>query len=500
MSNFYITTAIDYSNGVPHLGHAFEKIGADAIARYRRLRGDRVHFVIGMDEHSQTILEPAAEAGLEPQAWVDRMADVFSESWRKLHISNDDFIRTTEPRHRRAVEEMVRRTKEAGYIYEGTYEGYYCQRCEEFKQEKDLVDGQCPEHPHLEIQWTREENYFFKLSAFRDPMLELLEEHPDFVQPETRRNEIMNVLKEGLQDVSVSRHEREWGIPFPGDPNHVVYVWYDALINYLSATGFPEEGYTEWWPADLHVIGKGITRFHCIIWPSMLMAAGVERPRSVWAHGYVNWEGRKLSKSADAPVTLEGAVDRYGPDALRYFLLREIPWNGDGDFTWSRFDDRYNADLANDLGNLANRTLAMINKYRDGVVPAGGATALDQRAVEVRDAYTEAMDAHLLHRGAAAAMELAGAANGFVEEKAPWKLAKDESSAAELDDVLGGLARTLARLAILLSPFMPEKSASLWQALGLGGEIELLSSYREIDLEGVSVAKGAVLFPKPETS
>ncbi|UCC48337.1 MAG: methionine--tRNA ligase [Gemmatimonadota bacterium] len=499
MSRFYITTAIDYSNGDPHLGHAFEKIGADAIARYRRLRGDEVHFVIGMDEHSQTILQPAAEAGLSPQAWVDRMASVFSEAWEGLRISHDDFIRTTEERHVRAVVEMVERTKQAGYIFEGTYEGYYCERCETFKQEKDLADGRCPEHPDREIAWTKEDNYFFKLSAFRDPLLKHIDEHPEFVQPEIRRNEIRNVLEEGLQDISVSRPQREWGVPFPGDPDHAVYVWYDALINYLSAVGFPEKHHGDWWPAQLHVIGKGITRHHCIIWPAMLLAAGVELPKTVWAHGYINWEGRKLSKSAGAPVTLTSASERHGPDPLRYFLLREVPWNGDADFTWQRFDDRYNADLANDLGNLANRTLAMIHKYRDGVVPSGEQSDLDRRAQKTLADYREVMDGYLLHQGIAAAMELAGAANVFIEEKAPWKLTKEPSRSAELDTVLAGLARTLARLALLLSPFMPGKSSELWQALGRQDELSQLAAYPELDLAGGHVQRQAVLFPRSES-
>lgn len=499
MPRFYITTAIDYSNGDPHLGHALEKIGADAIARYRRLCGDDVRFAIGMDENSQTILQPAEEAGLTPTAWVDRIAGIFSDHWDRLHISNDDFIRTTEPRHTRAVTEMIERTRKAGYIYRGTYEGYYCERCEEFKQEKDLANGRCPEHPHREITWTKEDNYFFKLSAFNDSLLKLLDDHPEFVQPDIRRNEILNVLKEGLQDVSMSRHQRGWGIPFPGDTEHVVYVWYDAVINYLSGTGFPADGYRDWWPAELHVIGKGITRFHCIMWPAMLMAAGVELPTTVWAHGYVNWEGRKLSKSGDAPVTLESAEERHGPDALRYFLLREIPWTGDGDFSWKRFDERYNADLANDLGNLANRALAMITKYRAGVVPSGAQTSLDKKALETLAAYRSAMDRYLLREGAAAAMELASAANVFIEEQAPWKLAKDDSLSADLDRVLAGLARTLARLAILLSPFMPEKCAALWQALGCDREPSSLDAYRELDLAANTVHCEAVLFPKADS-
>ncbi|MGD2153256.1 MAG: methionine--tRNA ligase [Gemmatimonadales bacterium] len=499
MSRYYITTAIDYSNGYPHLGHAFEKIGADAIARYRRQCGDEVHFVIGMDENSQTILEPAAEAGLQPQEWVDRLAVVFEDAWERLAISHDDFIRTTEPRHVEAVVELIERTKRAGHIYEGTYEGYYCERCETFKQEKDLVEGRCPEHPDREISWTKEDNYFFRLSAFRDALLEHIERHAEFVQPELRRNEIRNVLREGLQDVSVSRPQREWGIRFPEDEKHAVYVWYDALINYLSAIGFPEGRYREWWPASLHVIGKGITRHHCIIWPAMLMAAGIELPKTVWAHGYIHWGGRKLSKSAGAPVTLDSATVRYGPDPLRYYLLREVPWDGDADFTWQRFDDVYNAELANDLGNLANRTLAMIHKYRDAKVPEGAETDLDRRAGAVLAAYRGAMDDYLLHEGIAAAMDLARAANGFIEEQAPWKLAKDESGGAQLDAVLGSLARALGRLALLLSPFMPGKCNELWKALGGEGTLPGLEAFAQLDLTGSTVARQAVLFPKIES-
>jgi methionyl-tRNA synthetase len=498
LSRFYITTAIDYSNGDPHLGHAFEKIGADAIARYRRLCDDDVHFVIGMDENSQTILAPAAEAGLAPQVWVDQLASVFRSKWEQLAISHDDFIRTTEPRHLLAVTEMIERTKRAGYIFEGTYEGYFCERCESFKQEKDLVDGRCPEHPDREILWTKEDNYFFKLSAFRDPLLRHLDAHPEFVQPEIRRNEIRNVLEEGLQDISVSRSQREWGIRFPGNPDHAVYVWYDALINYLSAVGFPEQRYTEWWPAQLHVIGKGITRHHCIIWPAMLMASELELPRTVWAHGYIHWGGRKLSKSAGAPVTLDAAIQRYGPDPLRYFLLREVAWNGDADFSWQRFDDIYTAELANDLGNLANRTIGMINKYRGGTVPGGATTALDNRALATLESYRQAMDGYLLHQGATRALALADAANGFIEESAPWTLAKDPSRSSELDAVLASLARTLGRLAIILGPFMPTKGGEIWQAVGGDGATPGLSDYPALDLAGQSVLPRAVLFPRPE--
>lgn len=498
MSRFYVTTAIDYSNGDPHLGHALEKVGADAIARYHRLAGDDVHFVIGMDEHGQKIAQAAEQRGESPQDFVDRMAERFRSTWTRLGVGYDDFIRTSEPRHARAVTALVERMIESGDITPGVYEGYYCVGCEEFKQERDLVDGRCPEHPHREITWAREENYFFRLSRYRDPLLRLLNERPEFVQPEVRRNEIRNVLLEGLQDISASRARFPWGIPFPGAPEHTVYVWIDALINYLSAVGYPDDAYHDRWPASLHVCGKGVTRFHCIIWPAMLLSAGVELPRSVWAHGYITWGGAKISKSAGVAVTLDAAIEQYGPDPLRYFLLREVPWNGDGDFTWERFEERYIADLANDLGNLVHRTTHMLQRYRHGRVPDARAPALDEAAARTLERYRRAMDALLLHEGLAAAFELVNAANAFVETRAPWNLAKDPTRADELDSVLSGLAATLGRLAILLTPFMPVKSEELWIAIaGREGPPPNLAAFRDLALAGSRVRLGPVLFPKP---
>ncbi|MGH7458682.1 MAG: methionine--tRNA ligase [Longimicrobiaceae bacterium] len=496
-SGYYITTAIDYANGAPHLGHAFEKIGADAIARYRRLRGERVRFVIGMDEHGQKVAQSAADAGLSPQAWTDRVAAEFQRAWKSLAISHDDFIRTTEPRHRLAVEEVIRRMAAKEDLYRGSYAGYYCVGCEAYKSEDELLEGRCPVHPDREVEWMEEEDWFFRLSAYRQPLLELIERRPGFVEPEPRRNEVRKILAE-LKDVSVSRSLLSWGIPWPGDPDQTVYVWIDALTNYLSAIGFPEDGYREWWPADLHVIGKDIVRFHCVYWPAMLLSAGVEPPQQVWAHGFMTMGGGKLSKSAGVTVTLPEAVSRYGPDALRYFLLREIPWDGDGNFSWRRFDERYTSELANDLGNLASRTVSMIIRYREAKVPAGQATDLDLKSSEAVDEYTAKMDAHLLHEAAASVLGLVAEANGFVERRAPWAVAKDPSRRAELDATLRSLARALAVSAVLLSPFMPGKALELWSRLAGGREAPGLDGLAGLDPAGWRVEKGEVLFPRPD--
>ena len=501
MSKFYLTTAIDYSNGDPHLGHALEKVGADAIARYRRLRGDRVHFLMGMDEHSQSVLQAAARAAVQPQEWVDRMAARFQEFWARLECSNDDWIRTTEPRHARSVTELLRRIQRFNPddLYVAEYEGLYCTGCEEFKQESQIVNGHCIEHPTLELIPTRERNHFFRLSRFGDQLLRMITAGDFRVEPAIRRNEVLRLLEGGLQDISVSRLRQPWGIPFPGDPDQTVYVWFDALINYLSATGFPDQDYERLWPADLHVIGKGITRFHCVIWPAMLLSAQLALPRQVWAHGYVQWEGTKMSKTAGTAVTLDEAIERHGPDPLRYFLLREVGFEADGNFTWERFDERYTADLADGLGNLASRTLAMLGKYRSGMVPTSStATALDQAGADAIRQYAKAMDALDLRGGAEAAWSLVSAANLFVQQSAPWALAKTQQE-AELDQTLAALARALGRLAVLVSPFIPGKAQQLWEMLGMEGDLSRVSwsAAEEPGVQGRQIRRSEVLFPKP---
>lgn len=504
MSRYYLTTAIDYSNGDPHIGHAYEKVGADVIARFRRLSGEEVHFVIGMDEHGQKVAQEAATLGRSPQDLVDELATRFEEAWKRLHVSHDDFIRTTEPRHERAVQALVRRIRETGDLYRDRYEGYYCTGCEAFKREAELEDGRCPIHPSREIVWTDEENWFFRLSAYRDRLIDHIETHPDFIQPESRRNEILRLLEGGLEDISASRSRVPWGVPFPDDEEgHTVYVWFDALPNYISAIGYPDEAFGSWWPADLHVIGKDITRFHCVIWPAMLMSAGIPLPGTVWGHGFVKIGGGKLSKSEAALLDLGQLIDRHGPDAFRYFLMREIPWDRDRDFPsveafLEGFDERYNSDLANDLGNLLNRTTTMARKYRDGEVRrAGSATSLAAAVDEALARYEAAMRAQRLHEGLEAAMSIVRAANGFIDAEQPWKLARDPDRADHLDEVLGALLRALATVAVTLEPFIPVKAAEMWQRLG-GEDIPSLS-----DLAGhlpmvLPAASDSVLFPRTD--
>ena len=506
MPKFYVTTAIDYSNGEPHLGHALEKIGADCIARYHRFKGDDVHFVMGMDEHGQKVAQAAEKQGLPPQAWVDRIAASFEATWRRLGCSNDDWIRTTEPRHTASVTDFIGRIRERhpDEIFIGEYEGLYCVGCEEFKQPSQIVDGHCVEHPTLTLQRLKETNYFFRLSRYAQRLHDLITSGEFRVEPDIRRNEILRLLEDGLEDVSISRARFPWGIPFPGAPEHTVYVWFDALINYITAAGFPQAGYERLWPADLHVIGKGITRLHCALWPAMLLSADLALPRLVWAHGYVQWGGAKVSKSTGGALSVDEAIDRRGVDALRYFLLRDVGFVNDGDFTWERLEARYNADLADTLGNLVKRSLDMIHRYRGGTVPReapapAGDGPLEEAACERVAAYQRAMDACRLEEGAAQWIELAARANRYIQETAPWALAKAGKD-AELDQVLGGLARTVARLALLAQPFIPESASAIWALFPEAPAFDavLLGDVSGLDVRGQRIAKPPILFPKPK--
>jgi methionyl-tRNA synthetase len=466
---FYLTTAIDYVNSRPHLGQAYEKVSADVIARYKRGCGVDTYFLMGNDEHSQNVYKKAREAGLDPLAYCAEMEQVFRERWAELTVSFDDFIRTTEPRHRAAVQKLAQRSYEAGDIYEGIYEGWYCVSCEAFRQEKDLVDGKCPFHPTLSPEWIREKNYFFRLSKYRDRLLAHFAANPGFLQPDVRRNEILRLLEAGLDDISMSRAGQAWGIPLPFAPENVVYVWFDALINYASAVGYGTDDarFAQWWPADLHIIGKDITRFHTVVWPAMLWSAGVEPPRQVFGHGWINYGGQRMSKTLGTSVDPADLVAKFGPDPARLYLTKEIAFGNDGDFTWERYEERYNADLANNLGNLVSRVTAMVHKYRGGTAkPAGSGGALATVVTGAAARYHGAMERLALHEGVAAAFDIVTAANGFVAEQAPWVLAKDPQAADRLDAVLFEVSEAVRAAATLLLPVMPTAGAELLRRLG----------------------------------
>ncbi len=471
---FYITTAIDYVNQKPHLGTAYEKIGADCLARYMRLQGRDTWFVMGNDEHSTNVEKEAVRRGMAPHEYCRTMSDVFTGTWKTLNISYDDFIHTTEERHIRSVTELFSRIEKNGYIYKGRYEGLYCESCEEFKVEKDLVDGLCPRHKQ-EPKKISEENYFFALSRFEERLLEHIGKNPEFIRPKTRENEIVNVIKGGLQDVSISRSGITWGIPLPIDTGHVIYVWFDALTNYISALGFGDDDtalFDKYWPADVHVIGKDITRFHCIIWPAMLMAAGLEPAKSVFAHGFLSLAGEKMSKSRGNILDPDKMAGVFGSDGLRYLLLREVPFDKDGDISTRILIDRYNADLANELGNLFSRTLAMISKYLGGNVteaPFDSSCALHGPVTDAVTGYRKHMDRMEFSRALGAFWPAVQAANRFIEEKAPWALAKDETKRGELDAVFSELLAVLRTAGSALFPFMPEKMSVMLGQLGAGG-------------------------------
>ena len=465
---YFLTTAIDFVNSRPHLGTAYEKITADIIARYRRLAGYDTHFLMGNDEHSQNVFRKAAEQGKDPLAYCDEMEQVFRDVWKRLDLSFDDFIRTTDrKRHFPAVQKMAQACLDNGDIYEGSYEGWYCEGCEAFKPEKDLVDGTCPIHK-TKPQWIKEKNWFFRLSKYQQPLLKHYADHPSFIEPEIRRNEILRLVEGGLEDISMSRAGQSWGIPVPFDPASVVYVWFDALINYAAAVGYgwDEAQFTTWWPANLHVVGKDITRFHCVIWPAMLMSARVALPAQVFGHGWVYFKGERMSKTMGNIVDPLDAANRFGPDPLRLYLAKEIPYGGDGDFTWERFEEKYNADLANNLGNLVNRVASMTERYQQGRIRATGGGALAAVATDSVSAYRAAMNVHALHDGAAAAFRLVSAANNYIAETQPWALAKDPAQAERLNGVLADTAEAVRIAATLLSPIMPSSSVEILRRLG----------------------------------
>jgi methionyl-tRNA synthetase len=507
VARFYLTCAIDYANGEPHLGHALEKIGADAVCRFHRQLGDDVWFLIGMDEHGQKVAQTAERAGLAPQAFVDHIAEKFTAMWTRLDISHDQFMRTSAAEHHAAVTTLLEKifATSPDDFYERSYTGMYCVGCESFKQPADVVDGKCALHPTRTLEEVTERNWFFRLSRYTEPLKALFAKQPTFIQPESRRNEILSLLDAGLEDISASRARFDWGVPFPrplsDGETQTTYVWFDALPNYWTAQFFP--GSKASWPASAHVVGKDITRFHTVIWPAMLMAAGLPLPERVWAHGFISLGGERFSKSAGVKLELADAIDRFGVDAFRYYLLRDIPFDGDGSFSWERFEAVYTAELANGLGNLASRTIAMIEKYCDGIVPNGAFGPTDHAdSVDfgVARAAIEGERGFLVHEAVEAIFRTVTRANLAIQESKPWVLAKDPAQRAELERVLAALARQLARQAVYLAPIMPGKAQELWDALGGPGSVSDTSftAAEHLDCTSWHVAKGEGLFPRPE--
>ncbi|MDJ0683472.1 MAG: methionine--tRNA ligase [Alphaproteobacteria bacterium] len=501
MKPYYITTAISYVNGRPHLGHAYEVIATDVIARFMRLDGYDVRFLTGTDEHGEKVEKTALAAGLEPRAFCDDIAASFQDMTRRLNISNDDFIRTTEPRHYESVREIWRRLEAAGDIYLGAYAGWYSVRDEAFFGEDELTKnerGAWIAPSGAEVDWVEEPSYFFRLSKYTEPLLALYAENPGFVQPDFRRNEVVNFVKQGLTDLSISRTSFDWGVPVPGDDKHIMYVWLDALTNYITGAGFPDEDsetYRKYWPADLHVIGKDIMRFHTIYWPAFLMSAGLPLPKRVFGHGHLNVEGQKMSKSLGNVITPDALVEEFGLDQMRYFLMREVPFGNDGSFSKDSMVHRINSDLANDFGNLAQRVLSMIAKNCGGAVPEPGPEtaedkALVDQALSVAAAMREAMAAQTIHKAIEAAWTVVGAANRYVDAQAPWALKKTDP--ARMATVLYTLGDVIRMLAIYAQPFTPDAASRMLDQLAAPADARSFA-----DLETRLTPGTALPAPKP---
>uniref|UniRef100_A0A8J4M6I7 Methionine--tRNA ligase n=1 Tax=Acidicaldus sp. TaxID=1872105 RepID=A0A8J4M6I7_9PROT len=502
--HFYLTTPIYYVNGAPHIGHAYTSIAADVLARWKRLDGYEVFFLTGTDEHGQKVEKAAAEAGLDPQRFTDQVAADFRDMAARMNISNDDFIRTTEPRHKRACAELWRRLEAHGAIYLGHYEGWYAVRDEAFYNQGELTlgaDGIRRAPSGAPVEWVREPSYFFRLSSWQDKLLEFHEKNPDFIAPAARRNEVLSFIRSGLEDLSISRASFTWGVPVPGDPAHVMYVWLDALTNYITAAGFPDEADPRWgfWPADLHIVGKEIVRFHAVYWPAFLMAAGLAPPRRIYSHGWWTVEGEKMSKSLGNVIDPRELVATFGRDALRYFLLREVPFGNDGDFSRKALITRLNGELANDLGNLAQRTLSLVARQCAGVRPARGASIAPDQAL--RDAAAAlpalvrgALEKLAFHEALEEVWRVVRAANAYIDHQAPWALARTDR--ARMASVLRVLLDAIRGVATVLQPFMPESMARMLDQLGVPADARGLAALDQDLPAGAALPPPEGIFPR----
>jgi methionyl-tRNA synthetase len=498
---FFITTPIYYVNDTPHLGHAYTTVACDALARFMRLDGRCVKFLTGTDEHGQKVEQSARANGESPQEFTDRISSTFRDMGRLLNISNDDFIRTTEPRHVHGVQELWRELERRGEIYLGSFAGWYSVRDEAFYDEGELVNGKAP--TGADVEWLEEENYFFRLSAWQERLLAFYEANPDAVAPRSRRNEVISFVRAGLRDLSISRTSFSWGIPVPGNPAHVIYVWLDALANYITAVGYPDmeaPEFSTFWPADIHVVGKDIVRFHAVYWPAFLMAAGLEPPRRVFAHGWWTVEGQKMSKSLNNFISPKQLVDSYGLDPVRYFVLRELPFGSDGDFSHRAVVGRLNGDLANDFGNLAQRVLVMINRNCGGCVPEPGELRADDSALlDAVGGLLGAVRSHFAEQAFHLALEtiwrVVGEANRYIDEQAPWVLSR--SDPARMHTVLYVLAETLRYLAVLVQPFVPGAAAKLLDQLAVPETARNFAALAEAPLApGTRLPKPEGIFPR----